>query len=54
MNIFSILSLVFLIVGGIAIIVGVKTLNPMMLAQGAILWIGTLFFEMIVMKDQIK
>ncbi len=54
MRIETIFSWIFFLVGTVGIIYSIRNSDPMLLAESSILWIGMLFFEMLIIKDDLK
>ena len=50
----GIFSWIFIIIFFLSSMAGIGSENPMLVAMGAILMAGMIFFEMFIMKDQIK
>ena len=54
MNFLILLSWFYFVFGIVAIVYGIKIENPTFISEGAILIIGALFFEVMVIKDDLN
>ena len=54
MRVLFIFSIIYFIIGVLAIIIGIKNSNALLTAMGAVCWCGMNFFELIMMKHDSK
>ena len=47
-------SMFFFVIGTLAIVTGIKNVEPMLVALGSILWVGSLFFEVMMIKQDVR
>ena len=48
------LSLFFFLIGTLGLIYGLIYEDPLLISMGAVLWVGMLFFDMMIMRQDIK
>jgi hypothetical protein len=54
MKLFSWMALILLIIGALGLVTGIKTNNAMLVAMSGILWIGCVYFDVLVLNEKMN